>query len=83
MEQGLSVDVLNEVEAAAYLKISPHTLRQGRCSGHMPNRMTAPPFYRLGRRVVYLKADLLDWLRGNAAGSTRLGSAARGEVSRG
>lgn len=66
MTQDISDDVLNEAEAASFLRISRSTLRQGRCDGQLPNRMAVPPFYRLGRRVVYLKADLLAWVRGNA-----------------
>jgi predicted DNA-binding transcriptional regulator AlpA len=61
-------DVLTDEEAAAYLKISPHTLRRDRGGSE------GPPFVKLGRSVRYLKLDLIQWLfknRQDAGGKTK------------
>lgn len=52
--------LLTSMEAAAYLKIQPQTLRRWRCSG------SGPIYVRLGSsqrsKVVYRLADLDTWL---------------------
>jgi predicted DNA-binding transcriptional regulator AlpA len=56
--------VLPTEHAAAYLGLSPKTLEtlRTRCGG--------PPFLKLGRRVVYRKADLDTWLAARVRRST-------------
>jgi hypothetical protein len=58
---------LNEVEAAAFLGISPSSLRKGRMNGTRQNHVAPPPFIRLGRRVVYLIDDLHKYLESHRA----------------
>nr|WP_296336634.1 helix-turn-helix domain-containing protein [uncultured Acidovorax sp.] len=53
---------MTEEQAAAYLCISRSTLRHGRSEGARRNRMTPPPFVKLGRKIIYLKDDLDAWL---------------------
>ncbi len=53
---------LTESEAATYLGISRITLRQGRCDGRKANRMPPPPYLKVGRKILYLKSDLDDYL---------------------
>lgn len=47
---------LSNAQAAAVLGISPKTLPNWRLEGR------SPPFVRVGRRVVYRRADLEQWL---------------------
>jgi hypothetical protein len=49
-------DLMTLVEAAAYLRTPVATLRYWRHLG------TGPAGFRLGRRVVYSRADLISWL---------------------
>lgn len=56
---------LSEKEAAIYLGVSRSTLRHGRSEGERENRMSPPPFVRLGKKIVYLKDDLDAWLAKN------------------
>ena len=49
---------LTEAEAAQVLGQSPNTLRQWRCQGR------GPAWTKAGRRVLYRRADLDDWLAG-------------------
>lgn len=55
---------LNNEEAAAYLKLSPHTLNKKRVIGG------GPKFRKLGSRVVYAIDDLESWLDARACQST-------------
>ncbi len=57
-------DHLIETEAARFLRLSPRTLQRHRVAG------TGPVFVRLGRRVVYRRTDLLDWVDANRHAST-------------
>jgi len=50
-------DKLDTEEAAEYLGLAPETLATWRC-----RKTQEIPFYKLGRRVKYLKADLDAWL---------------------
>jgi predicted DNA-binding transcriptional regulator AlpA len=54
--------VFSELEAAAYTGLSTSNLRKGRMNGRRENYVEPPPYLKLGRRVVYLKADLDAWL---------------------
>ncbi len=50
-------EVLNTAEVARLLRQHPQTLWKLRQSGE------GPPFSRIGRRVLYLKEDVLEYLR--------------------
>jgi predicted DNA-binding transcriptional regulator AlpA len=56
--------VLPTLHAATYLGLSPKTLETLRTRGG------GPPFLKLGRRVVYRKADLDTWLAARVRRST-------------
>ena len=59
-------------DAAAYLGLAPQTLAKLRWSGD------SPPFFKVGRRVLYDRADLDSWLATRKRTSTSdSGSAAR------
>lgn len=49
-------DLLTKDEAAALLRRSPKTLSHWRLTGG------GPPAFRVGRRLYYLRSDLLAWL---------------------
>ncbi|MGH9350875.1 MAG: helix-turn-helix transcriptional regulator [Terriglobia bacterium] len=52
--------LLNTEQAAAFLGLSPDTLKFWRVNGHQ----NGPPFYKLHRRAVrYSMDDLKAWLR--------------------
>ncbi len=53
---------LDESEASIYLSISRSTLRQARMNGGHRNRLPPPPYVKVGRRVIYILADLNKWL---------------------
>ena len=54
--------VRDEIEAAAYIGLSTSNLRKGRMNGKRAHHAEPPPYLKLGRRIVYLKADLDAWL---------------------
>ena len=49
-------DLLTTTEAAAYVGLSPRTLERYRVIGD------GPPYLRVGRRVLYRRADLDAWI---------------------
>jgi hypothetical protein len=51
-----------EDEAAAYIGMSVPFLAMGRITGDIGNRTIPPPYYKLGKRVKYRRADLDAWL---------------------
>lgn len=55
---------LTSNEAGAFLKLSPRTLENMRTSGR------GPRFRKLGRRVVYARADLIAWADSRTCEST-------------
>jgi predicted DNA-binding transcriptional regulator AlpA len=55
---------LNAVQAASVLGLAPSTLAKLRLSGH------GPAYCKLGRRVVYRRADLEAWLESRVARDT-------------
>ena len=58
LDRSESVDeLLNQEEAAHFLRLSPRTLEDFR------HRKTGPPFSRLGKRVIYHRDDLRQWVR--------------------
>lgn len=48
--------LLTDVEAAAYLRHSPSTLRSWRCLG------SGPPYVKLSGRVFYRQSDLDEYI---------------------
>lgn len=51
-------------DAARHLGVANSTLAKMRCRGG------SPPFMRLGRKIVYCRADLDEWLNARRATST-------------
>lgn len=60
---------LSEAEAATYIGMSRSFLRQARMDGKRLNRTPGPPFSKIGRKVLYLKDDLDNWLEEHRHGS--------------
>jgi len=56
--------LLNQTQAASFLKLSKRTLERYRCYGG------GPPFCKLGRRTMYRQADLLDWVNARIFNNT-------------
>lgn len=52
------LELLDEQEAAAKLRLSGGTLRQWRY------KREGPPFVKLGRRIMYRPEDVARWLAG-------------------
>ena len=52
-------DVMNVDETAALLRVSRDTVYEAAGRGELPHR-------RIGRRLVFSRAALLDWLRGSS-----------------
>jgi hypothetical protein len=59
---GLSDEKITEKSAANLLGVSPSFLRMARLRGTVGGRTPGPSYYRLGRRVLYCRADLEKWL---------------------
>jgi hypothetical protein len=55
-------ELLNETEAAAYIRMSVAYLRSDRCRGAIGNRTPGPAYIKKGHRVHYLRVDLDTWL---------------------
>ena len=49
--------------AAGVLHVSPNTLRNSRSKGTLCGRR-APPYIKMGGKVLYAQSDLLEWLDG-------------------
>ncbi len=59
----LSNAAYNNADAAAYIGTTPPSLRLSRHTGKLYLGVSAPKFIKSGpRKVLYLKADLDDWL---------------------
>ncbi len=56
------IKLMNTKQAAAMLNLSAATLISWRAK-----KLSSLNYYKLGRRVVYLEADVLDWLKTNQA----------------
>ena len=54
---------LANTEAAELLNLSAHTLRNSRSKGTLCGRQ-APPYIKMGGKVLYAQSDLLEWLDG-------------------
>lgn len=61
--QKTATRTMTEAEAAIYLGVSRISLRQGRCEGARHKRMPLPPHIKLGRKILYLIADLDRYLQ--------------------
>jgi excisionase family DNA binding protein len=61
---GNNPSVLDATAAARYMGISPSTLAKMRLSGN------SPLFLKLGRRVLYRRTDLDEWLETHLARNT-------------
>ena len=61
---GKAPELLDRRSAAEYLCVRPHTLASWACSGRVKL-----PFVKLGRRVIYRKADLDAFVGANVNGS--------------
>ena len=57
-------DLLTTTEAAAYVGLSHRTLERYRVTGQ------GPPYLKVGRRVLYRRADLDAWLENKVRRST-------------
>lgn len=64
------MEVLNTLEAAAYVRLSKPTLDRLRITGE------GPVYIQLGRAVRYRKTDLDEWLESRLTRSTSERSAA-------
>lgn len=53
-------ELLNEVQAADFLKMSIRTLQAWRCRGE------GPAFVRAGRAIRYRRSDLIRWIEANS-----------------
>jgi hypothetical protein len=59
-------DYLTEKDAAAYIGVSPQTMRLSRYRGRLLGVSDTPTWLRIGSRVMYRRADLRSWLEGHA-----------------
>ena len=55
----MSPEWLTSDEAAVFIGVTPGTLQVWRCN-RVPHQ---PPYYKVGRKVQYLRADLDEWLK--------------------
>jgi hypothetical protein len=58
---------VDTTEAAAILGIKPQTLEVWRCKRLHPDL----PYYRIGRKVTYSRADLERWVESKKVGELR------------
>lgn len=54
--------LLNEKEVAAMLSVSPIMLRKQRCIGQTPGGAPLVPWLKLGKRVRYVEADVIQYV---------------------
>lgn len=50
-------------EATGVIPFKSETIRNSRSTGTLGGRK-APPFIKAGRKVLYLKSDLIEWMEG-------------------
>ena len=65
------MNLLTQQEAAEATRLSPRTLERHRLAG------TGPKFVRLGRRVLYRREDVEEWIAANICRSTSEADAKR------
>ena len=61
-DPNIQSQVLSERDTAIYIGMSRSYLRQDRVDGPHGNRTPGPPFIRVGRRILYRRSELDDWL---------------------
>ncbi len=66
-------DFKTDVEAAEYIGMSVHFLRQARSEGNRKGRTPAPSYIKMGRSVKYHIKDLDKWIDDNRRGGERPG----------
>lgn len=59
------VDVLNERELAELLELRPQTLAVWRAE------KSGPDFVKVGKQVLYRRADVMDWINSNVVMTNR------------
>ena len=59
------IDVLNERELAQLLELEPQTLAVWRM------KKNGPDFVKVGKHVLYRRADVMDWLNSNIVMTNR------------
>ena len=62
MNNEIMKNALTETESAVYVGMSRSFLAISRMEGNRDGRTPGPPYVKVGRRVLYLKADLDAWL---------------------
>jgi len=60
-QAGMNDEILNAVETAAFLRVNRKTIYEYAARHRIPHQ-------KLGRRIVFSKAALLQWLNANANG---------------
>lgn len=56
----LTNQLMNTKQSASFLNVAEVTLRNSRVSGLLCG-VKAPIYRKIGRKVVYLRSDLIDW----------------------
>lgn len=55
-------EFVNTKKAAELIHRSEAYLARDRCDGPTGNRTPGPPYYKVGRRILYKVGDLMAWL---------------------
>ncbi len=58
-EAGIAREAFSSKELKAAFSLNPGTLANLRSRGE------GPKYYRVGRKILYLKTDIMAWLRSN------------------
>jgi predicted DNA-binding transcriptional regulator AlpA len=56
-------ELFNTAETAHYLGVSVAKLRNSRYTGQLYGGVPTPPYLKLGRSVMYLRATLDEWIK--------------------
>jgi Helix-turn-helix domain len=64
MSERENADIMDAATAAVFTGLAVATLAKLRCRGG------GPPYLKLGRKVVYRRADLADWLSARRVANT-------------
>ncbi len=71
LDNSPTTEVLDSKQAAVILHLSPHTLRNLRCTGERAGHIPAIPYFRIGRAVRYLRSDLDAYIQKQVEASQR------------
>lgn len=63
ISSSVSPAVLNEKQAARYIGMSVYFLQKDRAEGKLSGRTPGPRWIKIGRRVLYSKCELDNWLQ--------------------